>query len=295
MKKGITGYLAIVSSALIFGVTPILAAISYGEGNNGINMAFLRAALPIPLFLVISLRFPRPTNSQVKRGVFSGLCLFGCTLMLYSSYQFISPGLATTLHFLYPVYVTVVNVCRKRCSFNRELLIGLTFSVIGIILFLNPGELDGNAAGYALALGSGVMYALYVFSLESEASNPLPTFQLMLIISITGAILCGTVGLLLNQVIIMSSIKAWLYSVIVVLLVAVVACELFQFGVRKTGGTNAAIFSLLEPISSVLFSVLLMGDNMTFQTAAGCSMIMLGLIIITIKNIRAPREQNDRV
>ena len=54
MKKNqLSGVIFVFLSAVIFGFTPVLAAISYQGGNNGINMAFLRAFLPIPVLLLI--------------------------------------------------------------------------------------------------------------------------------------------------------------------------------------------------------------------------------------------------
>jgi hypothetical protein len=57
-KKQLIGQLCIIGSAIIFGFTPVLAAISYQGGNNGINMAFLRALVPIPVLLIMTSNAP---------------------------------------------------------------------------------------------------------------------------------------------------------------------------------------------------------------------------------------------
>ena len=292
MKKQYSGYLAIVISALIFGFTPILAAISYSEGNNGINMAFLRAVIPIPFFLFISFRSFSPTGKQLRNGILAGILSFGCTLLLYSSYEYISPGLATTLHFLYPLYVAVINAIMKHHGLKKTTIAGLAFALVGIILFLEPNELreNSNIEGYLLALGSGLVYACYIIILEKESADPLPLYHLMLIMSVTGAVLCGAVGLLAGKLTVISSGRGWLFAGATAFLTAIVACVLFQNGVRKTGGTNAAIFSLLEPISSVLFSILLLGESLSIRSAVGCGMILLGLAIIFAYNIRKKRK-----
>lgn len=281
MKKWNLGYLAIAFSAIIFGFTPILSSISYGQGNNGINMAFLRAAVPIPVFLIICGKSFHPGKKQLITGIIAGCFSFGCTLLLYSSYEYISPGLATTLHFLYPLYVTVFSSCRRHTRPGREYIIGLVLSVLGIVLFLNPEDIQGKITGYILAVASGVVYSFYILLLEKESDEPLPLYHLMLIISCTGVVLCGITGLALGKLTIMISGKGWLFACLVALLTAVVASVLFQTGVRKTGGTNAAIFSLLEPISSVLFSVILLGDILTLKTIIGCVLIICGLVVVT--------------
>ena len=85
MKKNqLSGVIFVFLSAVIFGFTPVLAAISYQGGNNGINMAFLRAFLPIPVLLLLwffTARKSVPTRRQVGTGVILGGLLFGCTLL----------------------------------------------------------------------------------------------------------------------------------------------------------------------------------------------------------------------
>lgn len=286
MKKQNIGYLAIAASALVFGFTPILSAITYQLGNNGINMAFLRAAIPIPIFLLICRKSAFPGRKQLMTGILAGCLSFGCTLLLYSSYEYISPGLATTLHFLYPLYVAVITSFRKHKRLRTGYIIGLALAILGIVLFVNPEDMHGKAVGYILALASGVVYSMYVVLLDKESDNPLPLYQLMLIISCTGVVLCGTVGLALGKLTIMTSGKGWFFACLVALLAAVVGSVLFQVGVRKTGGTNAAIFSLLEPISSVLFSVTILGDVLTPKTVLGCVLIICGLVAVTVSNIK---------
>ena len=76
--------------------------------------------------------------------------------------------------------------------------------------------------------------------------------------------------------------QAWVCAVLVALLAAVVACVLFQAGVRIVGKANAAIFSLLEPITSIVFSVLLLGDALSPAKLTGCALILAGLLVTAL-------------
>lgn len=268
-------------SAVIFGFTPVLAAISYQGGNNGINMAFLRALVPIPLLLLIGWRLPKPTGEQWKQGLMAGGALFGCTLLLYSSYEYISPGLATTLHFLYPLYVIVYESIRSRKSPGKVRIAALLGGLLGSSLFLENSE-GGSVIGFILALGSGVAYAVYINILGKESQKPMPLYRLMLLVSIGGAVLCGVTGCAMGKLTVALSGTAWLCAICVALLTAVVGCVLFQRGVREIGEANAALFSLLEPITSVLFSVWLLQDTMSLQKILGSILIISSLFIISL-------------
>ena len=94
--------------------------------------------------------------------------------------------------------------------------------------------------------------------------------------------LCLVAGLLLGRLTLRLTPQAWVCAVLVALLAAVVACVLFQAGVRIVGKANAAIFSLLEPITSIVFSVLLLGDALSPAKLTGCALILAGLLVTAL-------------
>lgn len=280
------GVLCVLFSAVIFGFTPVLAAISYRGGNNGINMTFLRALLPLPiLFLMAKRTAPslRLTRGQAKTSVLLGLLLFGCTLMLYSSYAYIPVGVATTLHFLYPLYVALYGALFKKQRLDARRVVGLALGLVGAMLFLDTTGQALDVRGLVLALLSGMCYAAYIIVLGREATQPLPLYQLMLYISLTGVCLSRAVGLALGRLTFQLTPSAWVCAVLVAMLVSVVSCVLFQKGVRLIGEANAAIFSLLEPLTSILFSILLLGDTLPPIKALGCALILGGLFVTALR------------
>lgn len=287
-KRNLMGQLCVFGSAIIFGFTPVLAAISYQGGNNGINMAFLRALLPIPLLLFLGRKMPFPTGKQWKSGLIAGCLSFGCTLLLYSSYEYISPGLATTLHFLYPLYVTVYEAVRDRKTPGAVRLTGLALGLVGSLLFLDSVG-GGSLLGFVLALASGMTYAAYIIALGKEAEKPMPLYRLMLVVSVAGVFLCGATGLVMGKLTVAMAPVPWLCAVAVALLAAVVGGTLFQRGVREIGGANSALLSLFEPITSVVFSVLLLGDTLSVPKIIGSLLIMCSLLLITAQS----QKQNN--
>ena len=281
-KSNLFGQMCVFGSAIIFGFTPVLAAISYAGGNNGINMAFLRSILPIPVLLFLGRKAAMPTKRQWKTGLIAGCLSFGCTLLLYSSYEYVSPGLATTLHFLYPLYVIIYEAVRARKSPGPVRLIGLALGLAGTLLFLDASSAGGSLLGFALALLSGVTYAAYIISLSKEAEAPMPLYRLMLVVSVAGVFLCGSTGLAMGKLVFDMAALPWLCAIAVALLASVVGGTLFQRGVREVGAANSALFSLFEPITSVVFSVLLLGDTLTVSKILGSVLILGSLLIISL-------------
>ncbi len=283
-----TGFVCVFASAAIFGFTPVLAALSYHGGNNGLNMAFLRALLPLPVFFVLAKQDGgvKPLPEQRRMGTLLGFLLFGCILLLYSSYAYLPVGVATALHFLYPLYVTCYEMLAQKAHKSVLQLIGLGLSLAGALLFIELGEAGMPWQGLALALLSGVCYAAYVIMLAREARHPLPLPRLMLIVSTTGAVFLAAIGLLTKRLTFCLSPVAWVCAGAAALLTAVVGCILFQIGVRRVGKTNAAVFSLMEPICGILFGLWLMNDRLPPRSLTSCVLIVAGLLCIALSERR---------
>lgn len=283
MNKRSLGVVCILASAVIFGFTPVLAALSYRGGNNGVNMAFLRALLPLPCLAVlarVSSRGVRMDGRQLRACVLAGVLVFGCTLLLYSSYTYIPVGLATTLHFLYPLYVVLYDVVFRKRKMGPWRAAGLALGVAGVLVSADTsGATVQNMRGVLLALGSGLLYAAYILALGYENRRPVPVYRLMFVVSLTGVPLCGLAGLVTGSLTITLTPGGWGYAVAAALLVSVAGCVLFQQGTRCVGEADAAILSLLEPIGSILFGLWLMNETLSPRAIFGSALILVGLLL----------------
>lgn len=279
------GALCVAASAVLFGATPLLAALSYAGGNNGVNMAFLRALLPLPVLMALGGK-TRCTKAEWLDSMALGLLLFGCALLLYSSYAYLPVGLATSLHFLYPLYVSLYEAVAQKKPLTPLRIAGLICGLAGVACFLEGTAGGGPAAGFALALLSGLCYSGYIIVLGRGRSGRLPSSLLIRNISVCGVALCGAVGLLGGKLTFSLTAEAWRYAALAALLAAAVACRLFQHGVRLVGESTAALLSLFEPLCSVLLGFWLLREPMSPLKWLGCLMILCG-VCFTIKG-KAP-------
>ena len=108
------GMVFTIISALLFGVTPILASMTFQMGSNANTLTFYRNIMVVPVLLCIMGIRKTPFRITLKELGF--LLLVGVvfrdstTYMLYESYNYVGVGTATTLHFLYPVVTALI--CR---------------------------------------------------------------------------------------------------------------------------------------------------------------------------------------
>ena len=157
------GAALVIASAILFGLMPLLAKIAYSYGCNVYTVVLGRfsfGALASTLFfLARDGKLPLVSGQQFRKLLLLSVFYTVTPILLYSSYQSVSTGLATTLHFTYPVTVMVLNVVFFHNRLDRRQLLCLALCAGGLALFCRPGEEEG-LTGMTLAVLSGAKYSL---------------------------------------------------------------------------------------------------------------------------------------
>ena len=279
------GVLFTIASAVLFGLTPILASLSYDLGSNAETLTFYRNLMAIPVFVVIlaarrvPVRLPGRALGQVVL-----VALFGTgltTLLLYSAYPYIGVGMATSLHFLFPVCSALI--CRL--FFGEKLggrkVAALGVATVGVFCFLERGETSATV-GVALALVSAVTYAGYLVAMEKlklSSRNPLVvSFYISMVVALEMLVY----HFFADKIVFALPPRAMLYTFIISICTSLAGVCLLQLGIRYLSATTAAILSLFEPLSSTVAGVLILHETMDLRTLAGSLLILGGILIMML-------------
>lgn len=279
MRKG---RLYLFLSAFLYGVMPILAAVAYRGGINGITLSFLRSAVSVPiLFLILKAdrKSLRLTNKQkkdiIKLSVIGGAMPI---LLLYLSYLYIPISIATTMHFTYPLIVVLAAAAIQRTKIERTTLSAVIFVTIGIYM-CGDISMKSNKLGILLALLSGILYSFYIIYLDSSGlcrmNYGVLTFYTMLVMSISimfFALATNTLSFKFNSL-------SFSFSALISLLATLGAMPLFQAGIRYVGAETAGIISAVEPITTTVLSVIILGEGISVNQSFGTTLILLGVLI----------------
>ncbi len=287
------GKFCLIISAVLYGVSPILAAVAYRGGINGITLTFLRSSVSVPLLLAIILADKRPLRLPKRAlGSVAALGVFGGALpilLLYLSYNFISTGLATTLHFIYPIVTVVASAVIYHERMPRIMLSAVVLVTVGIFMF---SDIDARSdkVGIILALLSGLFYSFYVIYIDRSGLDRLDymvlTFYVMLIMSAATIIF----GLVTDSLSFDFSPLSWSVSVVISLMVTLGAMPLFQAGIRYEGASAAGILSTVEPVTSVALGALFLGERVETGQLMGAGMILFG-VILAERGLRKKEDQ----
>lgn len=273
------GALYVILSAVLFGTMPLVTKIAYQHASNAYTVVFGRYAFGALIAAAAIAARPglsfRITSQQLWQLLLLSVFNVLTPLLLYLSYNTVDSGLATTLHFTYPVMVILLlRLCFHERLTGRKLLC-TALCVAGVLLLYAP-EGRSDFVGVILAVLSGVTFSIFVVGLGRSALGPLSvlvtTFWLSLFASMEiglGAALTG------NLLLISQGWQAWAVELELGLMTTVLALALFQKGVFLCGEVSASLLSNFEPITGIAIGVLVFGEVLTPRTAAGVLCILV--------------------
>lgn len=160
----------------------------------------------------------------------------------------------------------------------RAFWLSLAVAVMGLA-FLNAGRpLAQFSFSSMLYAGSSVAGALF-FVLNNQYAKNLPTMALATLQLATAGVICMLYSLVMETWPVSVSAQAWTWVAISVIFVTNFRYFLQTWGQKLCPIGNAAIIMVLEPVWTLLLSVLLLGEVMTWQKMTGGSLIVLALIV----------------
>lgn len=283
------GKLFLFISALIYGIMPLLASFGYRGGLNGITLSFLRCFLALPLLFIMikadkkSLKLTRKQICDITWvGTIGGAIPI---LLLYLSYEYIAIGLATTLHFVYPLVIIIALTFLQKKKMSRITLCSVLLVTIGIFMF-GDISIKVNKAGIILALLSGILYSFYILYIDISKLYKLDhivlTFYVMLIMSIIIFIF----GFLVNGLDFKATPFSWSMAIIISFLTTLGAMPLLQMGIRFEGAATAGIISATEPITTMIAGAIFLGEYISTAQLLGGSLIIMGVLLVQHKEKR---------
>lgn len=282
MKKG---YIYTALSAIIFGLMPLLTKIIIARGATSLTIPFFRVFyVTIVLFFVLKIKKidlyleKRDLLSAILTSIFgSGLTI----IILNESYNYVDTGIATSLHFLYPLFVAILCCFFYGEKIKKKQILSLSFALVGIICFMSKG--NGSLFGYFLAIASGLTYAFYLVKMDKSGLVKMNALKLSFYLARFTTIEIFTMNLFMQDVVFKMDVLSYTLLLVLALSSSFLATVLLQKGVLLLGSTRASFICLLEPVTSMIVGILWLNEALTFNKGLGGLAIIISLIIFLKK------------
>lgn len=277
------GFIAGVS----YGTNPLFAKPLLESGVPVLVMLFFRYGISAAILAgwMLLKREPFKVNGKELRLLaVLGTLFAGSSLFLFTSYEFIPSGLATTLVYLYPVFVALIMVfLRFYPSWQTWLSIIATFG--GILLLSTPSAGTSiRIPGIVLAVLSALSYAFYLVIVNrSKRIRNVSEHTLTLYALMTGTVLFAVIrafqgGGLVEGV---DSAADWGNLVGLAIVPTMISMLTLAVSSRYIGPTKTSILGVFEPLTAILIGTLLFGEPLTLKMGVGIA-ICVGAVIFMI-------------
>ncbi len=280
---------ALITGNLIFGLVPTLQKITFPYGGSGLLTGFYSSLLA--LFSLAFMAHESKVSLIPERAIFRKLLILAgasacTTLLLWSSYSFIPVGVATTLHFVYPMLIAAAMTLFFGEHFSLGNGIALFLATCGVVLIGVADMSQASVTGVVLALVSGGFWAFYIIYLQRSGLSDLNTSLVNFYIALMNMIMSLAACLFAGQLKTYTIWWAWLIIVLVSILHRVIGYGLFQLGMRKVQPVSAGILCTFEPASALVFGIIILHESVTAKQVGGLVCILSAVLVNLGANYR---------
>jgi drug/metabolite transporter (DMT)-like permease len=271
--------------------------------GNSLLILWLRMLFVVPLMAIVSTAlYPSvwrdirqfaqskdwPVFTQV---VGSGFFLFLSQVLIYLALGPISPGVAITIFFVYPIFTVLLAwvLFGDRPSLFRSSII--TTVLFGVVLIMLPtGATKLSGPGVAAAVGSGITFAFYVILTQSCARklHPIPfswiNFAVILVFSSLSLLfpLPDAWTLDVNP-------SMWPYLILSCLILGLTTLAgylLNNIGISMIGAARASIIGSTGPALTALLAWVMIGKALKPLQLFGMLLVTLGVAALSLERLR---------
>lgn len=293
----IAGVALALLAAVGFSAKAILVKLAYLDNVDAITLLALRMAFAVPFFIAMAVWVrcqPTAPLSAHDRVLIVALGLIGyylSSLLDFMGLQYISAGLERLILFLYPTLTVLLTAVIYKRAIGRKVMLAMALSYAGIALvFLHD---VGWQAGGSLVLGvtlvfaSTLSYSVYLVGVGHSITR-IGTTRFT-----AYAMLVASAASLLQFVVIRPlsaldlPLRVYELSLAMAIFSTVLPVFFLSYAIRRIGSSSASLIGSIGPVSTIYMAYLFLGENVSWLQVAGSSLVLCGVIIISMNSRRA--------
>jgi putative transmembrane protein len=282
------GFLYGIVASSTFGLLPLFTLPVMGEGLTTFSILSYRMLFASILVAVLMLigRVSFATNlKELRWFAVLGFLYYGSAALLFQAYGGMASGLATTLHFMYPVSVTIIMALVYKQRPSVVTICAIILSLVGVALLCLRESSTGVSSllSVFLVLLSGVCYAVYlvlvstVRRINQQNSQKLTFYVLMF----SGAffMLSTLQGRGLQ---IIPSASAGIDLLLMATLPTLLSNLALVRSVKNIGSTLTSVLGAMEPLTAIIVGILVFDESLRGLMIVGIILILVSVSLIVL-------------
>ena len=280
------GFLYGLATSVTFGLIPLFTLPLMQKGLESDSILFYRfvvATLALGTMMVLKKEPFLIHWKDVPLLLVLSLFYTASSMFLLYGYEVMGAGVATTLHFTYPIFTTLLMLLlfRERTSWVTWLAIVLAVGGVAR-LSLQGTELKLDPVGVSVVLLSAVGYASYIVAVNKSRLKDMHSRKLAFYVFLFTALMFTVKNGMQQEFQPLPDMAS--VGLIILLAVAptVISNITLLLAVRYIGGTLTSILGALEPVTAVLIGACIFHESFTWTEAAGIALILVAVVLVIL-------------
>lgn len=271
---------------MTFGLIPLFTLPLMKEGMSLDSILFYRF-----LFATIALGIMMKVHKEpfaIKMNDLPLLVLLSTYYMvsaqfLFWGYDYMGAGVATTLHFTYPVFVTLLMLILFREKASWVTWLAIILAVYGVARLSIGGE-DHKFSffGVGIVLLSALGYAAYITTVNKSHLRTMPNRKLAFYVFVFTTLLFAGKVSVTQTLQPIPDVMSGVNLVLLAVLPTVISNITLLLAVHHIGGTMTSVLGALEPVTAVCIGAFVFGEAFTWQQGLGIAMILVAVTLIIL-------------
>ena len=283
----LNGFLYGLLSSASFGLIPMFTIPAMQQGMQFESILLYRfafATLALGVILLIDGQSFRINHRDIPSLLLLAFFYLISAVFLFWGYKFMASGIATTLHFKYPVLTTLIMMLFFREKKSIWRFIAIALAVVGVF-FLSQGDDSGSITfiGIFIVLLSALGYALYLVTVSQLKVGQMKGLRLTFYVFLFGTLLLfigiGTTGH--TQPI--PNLHTAGNLVMLAIIPTVISNLALVRAVKCIGSTLTSVLGAMEPVTAVCVGIFMFGEPFTNSVGLGIILIITAVTVIILK------------
>ena len=204
---------------------------------------------------------------------------------LVDSYEYIASGLATTIHFLYPIFVSFIMISFFKEKKSAILLIAALLSLLGVGFMCWHGETSkGLATGLILSAITVFTYGLYIIGLNKSRVSLIPVETLTFYVLFFGCIIFFVYALLTTGIEPINLTSDWVNLILLGFFATFISDLTLVLAIKYAGSTITSILGSMEPVVAVLIGSFFFAEHFDMYSALGLLLVLSSVTLVILFN-----------
>ncbi|HOI28068.1 MAG TPA: DMT family transporter [Paludibacteraceae bacterium] len=282
-KKGV--WAAIIAAAT-FGMMPLLSKLVMDNGfsvNTIVTYRYATAAIILFFMMLYKKASFKISGKQFLELCVLSVCYPSVTSLLMISYDYLSTGISTSIHFLYPIPVAFMMAFFFKEKVTIKIIIGILISACGVLLLGFNEDYELNPVGILIVLAAVLIYSIYLVMISQLSVRKLTGLSFSFYVLSIASIYSFIFGTIQGDLQFMNDSISLILVFMLSLVSTVISNIALVESVKRIGSTLTSVFGTTEPLIAVLLGLLINDEPFSIQIGLGMTLIFSAVLIIILR------------